>query len=54
MTEEPAYEKINGLAYATTSRADRDASRASWSKGDVIASGTVLALILMAYLYFTG
>lgn len=54
MTEEPAYEKINGLTYATTTRADRDASRASWSKGDVIASGMVLALILAAYLYFTG
>jgi SSS family solute:Na+ symporter len=53
-TEEPAYEKINGLTYATTSHEDRKASRASWSKGDVIASGIVLALILMAYLYFTG
>ncbi len=53
-TEKPAYEKINGLTYATTSHEDRQASRASWSKGDVIASGMVLALILMAYLYFTG
>ncbi|MGH7452942.1 MAG: sodium:solute symporter family transporter, partial [bacterium] len=54
MTEEPAYEKIRGLAYATTSHEEREASRASWSKGDVIVSGIVLALILMAYLYFTG
>ncbi len=54
MTEEPAYSKINGLTYATTSHEDRQASRASWSKGDVIASGIVLALIMMAYLYFTG
>jgi SSS family solute:Na+ symporter len=54
MTEEPAYEKINGLTYATTSHKEREASRASWSKGDVIASGMVLMLILMAYLYFTG
>jgi SSS family solute:Na+ symporter len=54
MTEEPSYEKINGLTYATTSREDREASRASWSKGDVVASGIVLALILIAYLYFTG
>jgi len=54
MTEEPAYEKINGLTYETTSHEDRAASRASWSKGDVIASGIVLALIMMAYLYFTG
>jgi len=54
MTEEPAYEKIRGLTYATTSHEDRAASRASWSKGDVIASAMVLALILAAYLYFTG
>ncbi|KAA0222520.1 Na+/glucose cotransporter [candidate division KSB1 bacterium] len=54
MTEEPAYSKINGLTYATTSHEDRAASRASWSRGDVIASGIVLALIMMAYLYFTG
>lgn len=54
MTEEPAYSRINGLTYATTSHEDRQASRASWSKGDVIASGIVLALIMMAYLYFTG
>lgn len=54
MTEEPAYSKINGLTYATTSHEDREASRASWSKGDVAATGVVLALILMAYLYFTG
>lgn len=53
-TAEPAYEKIDGLTYATTTREDRDASRASWSKGEVIASGVVLALILAAYLYFTG
>lgn len=54
MTEAPAYEKINGLTYATTSHEDREKSRASWSRGDVVASGTVLVLILMAYLYFTG
>lgn len=54
MTEEPAYSKINGLTYATTSHEDRQTSRASWSKGDVVASGIVLALIMMAYLYFTG
>ena len=53
-TEEPDYEKINGLTYATTSREDRALSRASWSTGDLVASGTVLALILAAYLYFTG
>jgi SSS family solute:Na+ symporter len=54
LTEEPDYEKINGLTYATTSEADKKESRASWSANDVITSGLVLALILAAYLYFTG
>jgi SSS family solute:Na+ symporter len=53
-TEAPAYEKISGLTYATTSHEDRAVSRASWTRGDVIASALVLALILVAYLYFTG
>jgi SSS family solute:Na+ symporter len=54
MTEEPAYEKINGLTFATTSNEDKKSSRASWSKGDVIASVIVVLLILAAYLSFTG
>jgi SSS family solute:Na+ symporter len=54
MTKEPAYEKISGLTYATTSEDHRKESRSSWSKGDVIASAVVLLLIIGAYLYFTG
>jgi len=54
MTEEPSYQKISGLTYATTTDEHRKASRASWSKGDVIASVLVLLCILAAYLYFTG
>lgn len=54
MTEEPSYEKINGLTYGTLSEEDRKASRASWNKWDVIASAAVVAAILAAYLYFRG
>jgi SSS family solute:Na+ symporter len=54
MTEEPAYEKISGLTYGTTTTEHKKVSRESWSKGDIIASGLVLVLILAAYLYFTG
>jgi len=54
MTREPAYEKISGLTYATTSEDHRKESRASWSRGDVIASVVVLFMIMGAYLYFTG
>lgn len=54
LTEPPSYLKINGLTYGTTSLADKEMSRGSWSKGDIIASVIVLLLILCAYLYFTG
>jgi SSS family solute:Na+ symporter len=54
MTQEPAYEKITGLTYSTTTDEHRKESRASWNFGDVAASGIVLALIIAAYLYFTG
>ena len=54
MSEEPAYEKISGLTFATTSDKDKAESRSSWSMGDVTMSVVVLFLILAAYLYFTG
>ncbi len=54
MTEEPSYEKINGLTYGTLSEEDRKVSRSSWNKWDVIASAAVVAAILAAYLYFRG
>ena len=54
MTEEPDYEKISGLTYGTTTDAQHEVTRKSWTMGDVAASGMVLALILAAYLYFTG
>lgn len=53
-TAPPAAEQITGLTFATTTPEQRAASRASWTRGDVIASGTVLVLILAAYLYFRG
>jgi SSS family solute:Na+ symporter len=54
LTEPPSPEKIKGLTFATTTAEQHAASRASWNKWDVIASGVVVLLILMAYLYFRG
>jgi SSS family solute:Na+ symporter len=54
LTEAPSEERIRGLTFATVTAEDRAQSRASWGKWDVIASGMVLLLILMAYLYFRG
>jgi SSS family solute:Na+ symporter len=54
LTEPPSYEKISGLTYGTVTEEHRKETRASWQWRDVVASGIVLALILAAYLYFTG
>ena len=54
MTEEPNYEQIGGLTFATLSPEDIAANKASYTKGDILASGFVLLLILAAYLYFSG
>ena len=54
LTEPPSYEKINGLTYGTTTIEDREKSRSSWTKADVIFSSFLIAIIVAAYLYFTG
>ncbi len=54
MTNEPAYEKISGLTYSTTTADHRKESRSSWNKWDVISSVLVLVFIVAAYLYFRG
>ncbi|MDP2883583.1 MAG: sodium:solute symporter [Ignavibacteria bacterium] len=54
MTEAPAYDKISGLTYGTVTEEHKNESRSSWNTWDVMLSGTVLALILAAYLYFVG
>jgi SSS family solute:Na+ symporter len=53
-TESPSYEKIKGLTYGTLTAEDREKSRASWNYRDVILSAMLLAVIVAAYLYFTG
>jgi SSS family solute:Na+ symporter len=54
LTEKPSYDKIVGLTYGTVTAENKRESRSSWTTADLIASGIVLALILSAYLYFTG
>jgi SSS family solute:Na+ symporter len=54
LTAPPAYDRISGLTYATVTEEHRAASRRSWNKWDVVWSGAVLGLILVAYLYFRG
>lgn len=54
MSEVPDYAKITGLTFGTRTEKQKQTTRDSWSAIDVIASGIVLALILIAYIYFSG
>ena len=54
LTEKPSYEKIVGLTYGTVTAEHKKETRASWTTTDLVTSGIVLALIIAAYLYFTG
>jgi len=53
-TEVPSERQLHGLTYATVTDAQREHSRSSWNRWDVVSSGVVLTLILIAYLYFNG
>jgi SSS family solute:Na+ symporter len=53
-TEPPDDRQIAGITYATVTDAQQRESRASWTGVDVMASGVVLAMILAAYVYFSG
>jgi SSS family solute:Na+ symporter len=52
-TRPPSYEKIEGLTYATTSAEDKQTSRASWTKRDLVLSLIVLAIIATVMIYFS-
>jgi len=54
LTKAPSYEKISGLTFGTTTQEDREKSRSSWSKADVIFSIILLVIIVAVYMYFTG
>jgi len=53
VTAPPPVEKTLGLTVTHRHPTDRAAGR-SWTKWDVIHTGIVLAIILAAYLYFSG
>jgi SSS family solute:Na+ symporter len=53
-TAAPAEEHLVGLTFATVTPEQRQESRKTWDRREVIASAIVLLLILAAYLYFRG
>ena len=52
-TKQPSYEKIKGLTYSTTVAEDKESSRASWNKRDVILSLVILVIIALVLIYFS-
>jgi len=52
-TEEPSYEKLDGITFSTTSEASKKETRSSWSKGDVIASVLLVVIIILIYSFFS-
>jgi len=54
VTRRPSPLQLEGLTYATVSAQDRELTRASWTKWDVIHTCAVLGLIGVIYLYFNG
>jgi SSS family solute:Na+ symporter len=53
-TAPPPERQLAGLTYATVSREQQAASRRSWDWRELAASGLVLVLIAITYVYFTG
>lgn len=54
MTPKPSASQIEGLTFATTVAEDKDASRASWNKLDVILSLIVIVIVLGIFYYFSS
>ena len=54
MGEAPSEQQLVGLTYATVTAESKAATRASWNQWDVINTCIVLALIIAAYVYFSG
>ena len=53
-TAAPSDAQIQGLTFATVTPEQKAETRRSWNHWDVINSAIVLALILTAYVYFSG
>ena len=54
ITRAPDYDRLAGLTYGTVTDEQNQATRNSWSTFDVATSLTVIALIITAYVYFSG
>ena len=53
LTARPDYDQLDGLTYGTTAAVDREASRATWNRNDVIHSVVIVAVIVAVFAYFS-
>lgn len=53
LSPKPSDDQIRGLTFATTVAEDRAASRASWTKRDVILSLIIVVIIVSIFVYFS-
>jgi SSS family solute:Na+ symporter len=53
LTPPPSDDQIRGLTYATTMAKDREASRASWGRSEVVNSVIIVVIILLILVYFS-
>jgi SSS family solute:Na+ symporter len=54
LTAKPPAAQIQGLTYGTVTDEQKAETRASWSSVDVTWSAVVMAIIIAAYVYFSG
>jgi solute:Na+ symporter, SSS family len=54
LTAPPSAAQISGLTFATTTEAQRQESRSSWSALDLFTSVGLVVLIVVGYVYFCG
>lgn len=52
-TAKPEEKNIDGLTYSSLTQEDKTAIRESWNQWDVIATGVVLGLVALVYIYFS-
>lgn len=52
-SEQPSYAQIKGLTFGTVSDEDKQATRKSWNKWDVITSSLIIIIIVAIYIYFS-
>jgi SSS family solute:Na+ symporter len=51
-TEKPAEEKIKGLVYCSSSTEEKEVTRNSWNKWDVLHTVIIVGVVICFYIYF--